>query len=69
MLNQVLSSCPHFKDEKCPNQQLLEKLILFPQLSTMEDIKRICKNQCCTNNLVCFDQAEKVLSSLNQSDR
>ena len=69
MLYQCLNSCELFAEKKCPHQQLLEKLCLIPQLSTVEEIEKICKSQCCTNEVLCSDHPEKVLESLQQSER
>ena len=68
MLYQCLNSCELFAEKKCPHQQLLEKLCLIPQLSTVEEIEKICKSQCCTNEVLCSDSAENVLASLRQPE-
>ncbi len=63
-----LNSCGLFAEQKCPQQQLLEKLFLFPQISVVEDIEKICKSQCCASEILSSDHAENVLESLRQID-
>ncbi len=63
-----LNSCNLFAEKKCPQQQLLEKVFLFPQISAVEDIEKICKSQCCTSEILSSDHAENVLESLRQID-
>ena len=63
-----LNSCNLFAEQKCPQQQLLEKLFLFPQISVAEDIERICKSQCCASEILSSGRAEEVLESLRQID-
>jgi hypothetical protein len=63
-----LNSCNLFAEQKCPQQQLLEKLLLFPQIAVAVDIERICKSQCCASEILSSDHAEKVLESLRQID-
>ena len=63
-----LNSCGLFAEQKCPQQQLLEKLFLFPQISVVEDIKKICKSQCCASEILSSDHAENVLEALRQID-
>ncbi|PNV85551.1 MAG: hypothetical protein C0610_11250 [Desulfobacteraceae bacterium] len=63
-----LNSCNLFAEQKCPQQQLLEKLFLFPQITVVEDLERICKSQCCTSEILSSDHAENVLESLRQID-
>ncbi len=67
MIRQIydcLNSCDLFAEKKCPQQQLLEKLCLFPQISAVEDIEKICRSQCCTSEVFSSDHAENVLESL-----
>lgn len=61
-----LNSCNLFAEQKCPQQQLLEKLFLFPQIAVAVDIERVCKSQCCASEILSSDYAEKVLESLRQ---
>jgi hypothetical protein len=71
MLQQIydcLTSCNLFAEKKCPQQQLLEKLCLLPQMSSVEDIKKICRSQCCTSEVLSSDRAENVLKCLRQID-
>ncbi len=71
MIRQIydrLNSCNLFAEKKCPQQQLLEKLCLFPQILAVEDIKKICRSQCCTSEVLSSDRAENVLEYLRQID-
>jgi hypothetical protein len=71
MIQQIydcLNSCNLFAEKKCPQQQLLEKLCLFPQISVVEDIEKICRSQCCTSEVLSSDHAENVLECLRQID-
>ena len=71
MIRQIydcLNSCDLFAEKKCPQQQLLEKLCLFPQISAVEDIKKICRSQCCTREVLSSEHAENVLEYLRQID-
>ncbi len=67
MIEVLIRACPLFAGGKCPQQQQIEKLYLFPQLSTIEEIEKICRSQCCTKEALCSDHAEKVLAHLRQS--
>ena len=65
-LNDILSSCSLFARRECPHQQLLEKLCLFPQLSTAEEVERICNSQCCTKDILCSGDATEILTQIQQ---
>lgn len=67
MLESLIRACPLFADGKCPEQQQIEKLLLFPQVSTIEDIEKICRSGCCAKEGLSSDHAEKVLAHLRQS--
>ena len=67
MLESLIRACPLFAEGKCPEQQQIEKLLLFPQISTIEDIEKICRSDCCIKEGLSSDYAEKVLALLTQS--
>jgi hypothetical protein len=67
MIDSLIRACPLFAEGKCPQQKEIEKLYLFPQLSTIEEIEKICRSQCCTKEALSSDHADKVLSLLRQS--
>jgi hypothetical protein len=46
----------------------LEKVFLFPQISAVEDIEKICGSQCCTSEILSSNHAENVLECLRQID-
>ncbi len=68
MIYEYLNECPYFTKRNCPYQLLLEKLCLFPQFSTVEEIETICKSQCCTTEILCSDDAVEVLTRIRQSE-
>jgi hypothetical protein len=67
MIETLIKACPLFVEGNCPQQQQIEKLYLFPQLSTIEDTEKICRSQCCTKVALSLDHAERVLALLRQS--
>jgi hypothetical protein len=67
MIESLIRACPLFAEGKCPQQQQIEKLYLFPQISTIEEIEKICRSQCCTKESLSSDHAEKVLAHLRQA--
>jgi hypothetical protein len=67
MIEVLIEACPLFAEGKCPQQKRIEKLYLFPQLSTIEEIEKICRSQCCTRENLSSDHAEKVLARLRQA--
>jgi hypothetical protein len=67
MIESLIRACPLFAEGKCPQQQQIEKLCLFPQLSTIEEIEKICRSQCCAKKGLSSDHAEKVLANLRRS--
>jgi hypothetical protein len=66
MIESLIRACPLFAEGKCPQQRQIEKLYLFPQLSTIEEIEKICRSQCCTRESLSSDHAERVLARLRQ---
>ena len=68
MLSNILNSCKLFARKECPQQQLIEKLCLFPQLSTVEEIERICNSQCCSTDVLCDENATEILTKLQQAE-
>jgi hypothetical protein len=67
MLSNILNSCKLFARRECPQQQLMEKLCLFPQLSTVEEIERICSGQCCSIDVLCAGNATEILTQIQQA--
>jgi hypothetical protein len=67
MIESLIRACPLFAEGKCPEQQQIEKLYLFPQISTIEEIEKICRSQCCIKESLSSDHAEKVLAYLRQA--
>jgi hypothetical protein len=67
MIESLIRACPLFAEGKCPQQKQIEKLFLFPQLSTVEDIEKICRSQCCNSESLPSDHAEKVLARLREA--
>jgi hypothetical protein len=66
MIERLIRACSLFAEGECPQQQQVEKLYLFPQLSTIEEIEKICRSQCCAREALSSDHVEKVLAHLRQ---
>jgi hypothetical protein len=69
MFCQCLNYCNLFAKRNCPQQRLVEKLYLFPKLSTTKELENICKSQCCTRKSLSSDHAEMVLARLRQASQ
>ena len=67
MMERLIGACLLFAERKCPQQRQVEKLCLFPQISAIEDIEKICRSQCCTKEGLCSDNAERIITSLRHS--
>lgn len=46
MIEAQIDSCPLFAEGKCPNQLLMERIYLFPQILTPEQLEEY-ENLCC----------------------
>lgn len=69
MFYQCLNYCKVFAERNCPQQRLVEKLYLFPKLSTTKEIEKICRSQCCTCESLSSDHAEMILARLRQASQ
>jgi len=46
MLEDRINSCPFLAEGKCPDQLLMERIYLVPQIFTPEQLEE-CENLCC----------------------